>query len=99
VNHPRHELDPLIHSPIRLSIMATLVEVAEAEFGTVAAVVEITPPTLSKQMTLLEQAGYVAVRKGYNGRRPRTWLSLTDTGRDRFTTYLEVLRRIAAWRR
>jgi DNA-binding MarR family transcriptional regulator len=93
--HPRHRLDPVIHFPIRLSIMACLAEVNEAEFGFVRDTVQISAATLSKQVTLLEEAGYLAVRKGYVGRRPRTWLSLTTAGRDALAAHLAALRAIA----
>ena len=81
--------------PIRLSILACLAEVEEAEFSFVADLVEITAPTCSKQVTVLEEAGYVTVRKGAVGRRPRTWLSLTPSGRQALATYLSTLQAIA----
>ena len=92
--HPRHRLDPVVHSPIRLSVLAVLAEVDEAEFRFVAETVEINAATLSKQATILENAGLIRVRKGQVGRRPRTWLTLTDQGRQRFNKYLEALRAI-----
>ena len=46
-------------------------------------------------MTQLEQAGYVAVRKGYVGKRPRTWLRLSKTGRAAYAAHTDVLRAIA----
>ena len=94
-SHPRHLLDPLINSPVRLSVVACLAEVTEAEFGFVAQTVELTAPALSKQVTLLESAGYVTVRKGAVGRRPRTWLALTDAGRGALAGHLAALRAIA----
>jgi DNA-binding MarR family transcriptional regulator len=93
--HPRHRLDPLIHAPIRLSIMAYLAEVDRAEFALVRDAVELTAPALSKQVSLLEEAGYVTVEKGYVGKRPRTWLSLTPAGRQAMTRHLAALRAIA----
>ena len=93
--HPRHRLDPVIHFPIRLSIMACLAEVADAEFGFVKDTVEISAATLSKQVAILEDSGYVAVRKGYVGRRPRTWLALTEAGREALAAHLDTLRAIA----
>jgi DNA-binding PadR family transcriptional regulator len=42
-------------------------------------------------MTHLENAGYVTIVKGYQGKRPRTWFSITDTGRAAFTKYLAAL--------
>lgn len=92
--HPRHRLDPLFHFPIRLSILAVLAEVEEAEFRFVAETVEISAVTMSKQASILEEAGVVHVRKGYVGRRPRTWLSLTPAGRDRLKAHLDALRSI-----
>lgn len=94
-SHPRHVLDPVVHMPIRLSIMACLAEVTEAEFSFVMDTVEITAPTCSKQITTLEEAGYVSIRKGSVGRRPRTWLALTPAGRTALTTYLTTLHAIA----
>ena len=47
-------------------------------------------------MTVLENAGYVTVIKGYQGKRPRTWYSLTDTGQAAFDAYLAALREIVA---
>ena len=70
--HARHELDPVIHAPVRFSIVAALNGVDEAEFAAVRDAVELSDSALSKQVSQLEQAGYVKVRKGYVGKRPRT---------------------------
>ncbi|WP_412734588.1 winged helix-turn-helix domain-containing protein [Krasilnikovia sp. MM14-A1259] len=93
--HPRHRLDPLIHAPIRLSIVAYLSEVDRAEFALVRDAVELTAAALSKQVSLLEEAGYVTVEKGYVGKRPRTWLALAPTGREALARHLAALRAIA----
>lgn len=93
--HPRHDLDELLQSPVRFSILAALSSVGEAEFAFIRDTVEVSDSTLSKQVTVLEGAGYVRVKKGYVGKRPRTWLSLTPQGRERFARQLATLRRIA----
>ena len=93
--HARHRLDEIIHAPVRFSIVAALATVDEAEFGVVRDVVEISDSTLSKQVSVLEGAGYVKVRKGYIGKRPRTWLSLTKVGRRAYTAHLDALRAIS----
>nr|MDQ6947904.1 transcriptional regulator [Actinomycetota bacterium] len=80
--HPRHGLDDLLTNGIRLSIVAALDGVARAEFALVRDSVEITDSALSKQVAILEAAGYLAVDKGKVGRRPRTWLSRTAAGRE-----------------
>jgi DNA-binding MarR family transcriptional regulator len=96
--HARHRLDELIHAPVRLSIVAALAQVDEAEFARVRDAIEVSDSVLSKQATQLETAGYVKIRKGYVGKRPRTWLALTPTGRTAYTRHLEALRAIAEGR-
>lgn len=93
--HPRHRLDDVIHAPIRFSIVATLSGVDEAEFAFVRETVEISASVLSKQVSVLESAGYVKVKKGYVGKRPRTWLRLTAEGRAAYENHLAALRDIA----
>lgn len=96
--HARHRLDELIHAPVRLSIVAALAQVDEAEFARVRDAIEVSDSVLSKQATQLEAAGYVKIRKGHVGKRPRTWLALTPTGRTAYTRHLEALRAIAEGR-
>ena len=95
VQHPRHDLDDLLTHAVRFSIVAALAGVEKAEFAAVRDSVEITAPTLSKQVALLEGAGYVDVEKGRVGRQARTWLLLTGAGREAYTRHLAALRRIA----
>ena len=94
MNHPRHELDEVIHAPVRFSIMATLAAAEKAEFAYVRDTVEVSDSVLSKQTATLEKAGYVKVTKGYVGKRPRTWLSLTPKGRRAFAAHVAALRAI-----
>lgn len=91
VQHPRHELDDLIHAPVRLSMVAALAAADSIDFRTLRDLVQVSDSLLSKHITTLEDAGYLAVRKGYEGRRGRTWLSLTPAGVAAYRRYLEVL--------
>ncbi|WP_018154921.1 winged helix-turn-helix domain-containing protein [Demetria terragena] len=93
--HARHQLDSVIHAPVRFSIAAALASVDEADFATLRDAVEVSDSVLSKQVTQLEEAGYVKVRKGYVGKRPRTWLALTAAGRKAYARHLTALRAIA----
>lgn len=93
--HARHRLDEAIHAPVRFSIVAALAGVDDAEFATIRDAVEVTDSTLSKQVAVLEKAGYVKVKKGYVGKRPRTWLSLSRDGRAAYESHLAALRAIA----
>ncbi|WP_328445593.1 transcriptional regulator [Streptomyces sp. NBC_00386] len=84
-------LDKEIHHPTRLTVAAFLSGCAEAEFSTVRDYCGVTDSALSKTVAALEKAGYVNVRKGYFGKRPRTWLALTPTGRTALTAHLTAL--------
>ncbi|WP_313023039.1 transcriptional regulator [Mobilicoccus sp.] len=95
LEHARHRLDEVIHAPVRFSIVAALAKVDQAEFKAVRDAVEVSDSVLSKQASALEAAGYVRIKKGYVGKRPRTWLSLTPAGRAAFEAHLAALREIA----
>ena len=74
--------DPLIHPITRLSICGLLAAGADwVEFAALRDAAAISDSVLSKQSVMLEDAGYVEVRKGAVGRRPRTWFRLTAEGR------------------
>ncbi|WP_313565487.1 transcriptional regulator [Mobilicoccus sp.] len=95
LEHARHRLDEVIHAPVRFSIVAALAKVDQAEFKAVRDAIEVSDSVLSKQASALEAAGYVRIKKGYVGKRPRTWLSLTPQGRAAFEAHLAALREIA----
>jgi DNA-binding MarR family transcriptional regulator len=96
LSHPRHELVDLLSHPVRFSITALLFAASKVEFSFVRDHVEVTDSMLSKQVSLLEQAGYVKVEKGFVGKRGRTWLSLTREGRRAFGRHVAALSEIAA---
>ncbi|MFU8840937.1 MAG: transcriptional regulator [Nitriliruptoraceae bacterium] len=97
--HPRHHLDELVHQPVRFSLLATLAAAEEAEFAFVRDAIEVSDSVLSKHAATLEAAGYLAVRKGHVGKRPRTWLRLTAEGRAAFEAHVALLQAIAAGER
>lgn len=80
-----------IHHPTRLAIVAFLSGCVEAEFKAVQEHCGASAATLSKLVSVLEGIGYVRVRKGYAGKRPRTWLSLTAEGRKALKEHLAAL--------
>lgn len=93
---PSPKLDPIIHPITRLSICGLLAAGAEwVEFATLRDAAEISDSVLSKQSRILEDAGYLEVRKGAIGRRPRTWFCLTPAGREAFRSHVAWLRRAA----
>ncbi|MFB8217621.1 winged helix-turn-helix domain-containing protein [Streptomyces anulatus] len=84
-------LDGAIHHPTRLTLVAFLSACDEAEFAAVRDGCRISDSVLSKNASALEAAGYLHVRKGHVGKRPRTWLSLTPTGRRALVRHLAAL--------
>ena len=95
MTHPRHELDDLLGHPVRFSIVALLAASSRVEFSFVRDEVEVSDSVLSKQASALEQAGYLRVDKGFIGKRARTWLSLTKSGRRAFERHIGALQVIA----
>ncbi len=84
--------DPLIHPITRLSICGLLAAGADwVEFAALRDAAGISDSVLSKQSRVLEDAGYVEVRKGAIGRRPRTWFRLTAQGRKAVAGHLAWL--------
>ena len=88
--------DELIHAPTRLSIVALLAAAEWAEFRFIRDQVQLTDSALSKQLTTLEEAGYVEIRKAFVGKRPRTSARLTPAGRAAFDRHVAALQEIVA---
>jgi DNA-binding HxlR family transcriptional regulator len=78
--HPVLGLDDVVHQRVRLGILTIAHEARRVEFGYLRSRLELTAGNLSKHLTVLETAGLVAVEKGYEGKRARTWITLTTAG-------------------
>lgn len=89
------KLDPALLDPARLAIVALLAGTEWAEFSFVRDAVELSDSALSKRISALADSGYVEVRKGYVGKRPRTWITLSDTGRSVLSAHIAALQEIA----
>ena len=92
----RSGFDELIHAPTRLSIVALLAATEWADFKFIRDSVGLTDSALSKQLTTLEEAGYIDVRKGFVGKRPRTSARLNTIGRAAFEQHVAALQEIVA---
>lgn len=86
------DLDPLLHSQLRLAVMSILMNVEEADFVYLKDKTESTAGNLSVQLEKLAGAGYIAVEKGFQGRKTRTVCRVTDKGRAAFEEYVDALR-------
>lgn len=86
------ELDPLLHSQLRLAVMSILMSVEGADFVYLREKTESTAGNLSVQLDKLARAEYITVEKGFAGRKPRTVCRVTDKGRRAFEDYVDTLR-------
>lgn len=86
------ELDPLLHSQLRLAIMSLLMNVDEADFVFLREKTESTAGNLSVQLDKLSAAGYITVEKGFSGKKTRTVCRISDTGRSAFVAYVNTLK-------
>ena len=86
------ELDPLLHSQLRLAIMSILISLVEADFVYLKEQTESTAGNLSVQIDKLTQANYIEVERGFSGRRTRTVCRVTDTGKAAFEQYVAALK-------
>ena len=92
MSHPSLRLDDTVHQRVRLGILAVLREAKRADFSYLRDALDLSDGNLSRHIQVLEEAGLVRVEKGFEGRRPRTWVSATRAGRAALTAELDALR-------
>ncbi len=81
------QLDPIVHTPARLHILATLVSVPEADFRYLLHTTGLTKGNLSAHLSKLERAGYIHIEKTFRGKHPFTLCRLTPQGKHALETY------------
>ena len=90
-------LDRVLHEKARLGIVTSLAARGDGLlFTDLKNLCHLTDGNLSRHLTVLQEAGVVAVQKGMRGRRPQTLVRLTDGGRKRYLDYIEVLESVLA---
>jgi DNA-binding MarR family transcriptional regulator len=89
--HPTSSIDETVHQRHRLGILTITAEAKRAEFGYLREALGLTAGNLSRHLGVLEQAGLIQVEKGYAGRRPRTWISITRSGRAALAAEIRTL--------
>lgn len=86
------ELNPLLHSELRLAVMSILIGVESADFVFLRKQTGATAGNLSVQIDKLQRAGYIEVEKSFRGKMPCTVCRMTDTGREAFAEYVDALK-------
>lgn len=88
---PLKDLDPILHSQLRLAIVSILVSVEEADFGFLKERTQATSGNLSVQITKLNEAGYIKVSKRFKDNYPKTSCRITKLGKEKFEIYVKVI--------
>lgn len=95
-DHPTNGLNDVVHQKHRLGILTIAAESKRVEFGYLKDALELTGGNLSRHLTVLVDAGLLAMEKGYDGRRPKTWVSITRAGRQALADEIAALRTLVA---
>lgn len=85
------ELDPILHSQLRLAVMSLLISVKEAEFSFLKEKTNATSGNLSVQISKLKEAGYIEITKQFNNNYPQTICKITAKGVLAFENYVKAL--------
>ena len=85
------DLDPILHSQLRLAVMSLLISVKEAEFTFLKEKANATAGNLSVQIQKLKEAGYIDVIKQFKDNYPQTICKITPTGVKAFDVYVKNL--------
>jgi DNA-binding MarR family transcriptional regulator len=94
--HPSLGLDDVVHQRVRLGILTIAHEARRVEFGYLRTQLALTAGNLSKHLSVLEEAALIEVEKGYEGRRGRTWITLTPAGATALADEIARLRLLIA---
>lgn len=94
LSEAREVLGSVIHSPVRLTLVAALDAADSADFQTLRDELGVSDSLLSKHAGILEDAGLLRITKEFVGRTPATSMRLTRVGREEYVRYLDALDRI-----
>ena len=86
-----NDLDPLLHSQLRLAVMSLLISVESAEFTFLKEKTQSTAGNLSVQLDKLSEAGYITIEKSFKGKKPLTTCKITAKGIKAFEDYVKIL--------
>jgi DNA-binding MarR family transcriptional regulator len=88
-----NDLDPILHSQLRLSIVSILITVEEANFSFIKETTKAAAGNISIQINKLQEAGYIKVEKSFKNNYPNTNILITNKGREAFEEYVNNLQK------
>lgn len=92
--HPVTAIDDVVHQRTRLGILTVLAECQRSDFPFLKSVLELTDGNLGRHLEVLSGEGLIAITKGYEGRRPRTWADITPLGRDALAAQIAAMKEL-----
>jgi len=99
-DHPVNGLDDIVHQRVRLGILAIAHQARRVEFSYLRTELDLSAGNLSQHLNVLDNAGLITIEKGYEGKRPRTWIHLTKSGgramRHEIATLKTLIQRLEA---
>lgn len=96
MTHPSTRIDDVVHQRVRLGILALLEPAEDVDFQLLRDSLELTDGNLSRHLQVLEDAGYLRIDKMFEGKRPRTRVSITREGRHALDAEVRALRELVA---
>lgn len=88
------DINAIIHTPARLMVMTYLYVVENIDYVYLKRVTGLTWGNLSKHLSKLEEAGYIATEKSFQDKKPNTVIWMTDQGREAFREYKDNLQQV-----
>ncbi|MBM7491746.1 DNA-binding MarR family transcriptional regulator [Micromonospora luteifusca] len=92
--HPTNGLSDTVHQRNRLGILTIAAEAERVEVAYLRDALELTAGNLSRHLAVLEEADLIQVERGYHGRRPKTWIRITQQGQTALTAEINALRQL-----
>jgi DNA-binding MarR family transcriptional regulator len=93
-SHLLTEIDQVIHTPTRLMVLVYLYVVESVDYVFLRRITGLTWGSLATHINKLEEAGYIAVDKGYQGKKPHTTIRMTEQGRNAFKEYKDRMQEL-----
>ena len=87
------DLDPILHSQLRLTIISCLISLNETDFNHIKEITKAASGNISIQIKKLQNAGYIQVEKSFKNNYPNTTLTITSKGIKAFETYVNNLKK------
>jgi DNA-binding PadR family transcriptional regulator len=91
---PFRDLNDAVHQPIRLAILTVLNEGGTVDFSYLKRILDLTDGNLGRHLEVLNKGGFIDIHKEFVGKKPRTWATITSSGRSALALQVKIMRNI-----